>query len=176
MSKFVSETFEFCPGCGARSAKVGTSPFHCEQCDFRFYFSPATAVGGLLTNGAGELLLLIRARDPGKGKYGLPGGFADAGETLEASLTREIFEETSLKTTKVNYLCSFPNTYTYHGVTVDVLDAFYVCEVATFNDLSANPEEVQSFYVGEATEDVLSNMAFESNRKAIEVFLKRNDD
>ncbi len=116
---------------------------------------------------------MIRARDPGKGKFGLPGGFVDAGETLEDSLIREIFEETSLQATRVEYLCSFPNSYAYRESTADVLDAFYVCEVASFDDLKADPQEVQSFYLGRPDEEVLGNMAFDSNRRAIEFYLKK---
>ena len=152
---------------------VGQSPFRCASCDFGFYFSPATAVGGIIVNQKGEMLLLIRARDPGKGQYGLPGGFADAGESLETSLIREVMEETALTVTSTRYLCSFPNTYTYRGVTGDVLDAFYVCEVETFDDLVATPEEVESFYIGHPDKKVLDNLAFKSNRLAIEKYLKQ---
>ncbi len=115
--------------------------------------------------------MLIRARDPGQGKYGLPGGFVDSGETLEDSLVREVREETGLRVTKLEYLCSFPNSYTYREVAVDVLDAFFVCEVESFEDLRAQPEEVDSFYIGVPTKEVLGRMAFESNRRAIELFL-----
>jgi len=104
----------------------------------------------------------------------LPGGFVDAGETLEASLIREVYEETALTVTEFEYLCSFPNSYTYCDVTIDVLDAFYVCEVDSFDDLQAQPDEVDSFYIGFLNGDVLSQMAFESNRRAIEAFLARS--
>lgn len=172
MNQHVSETFRFCPNCGSRPSTAGSSPFRCGQCDFCFYFSPATAVGGIVVNANGELLLLIRARDPGRGKYGLPGGFADAGESLETSLIREILEETSLTVDQADYLCSFPNSYTHRGVTIDVLDAFYVCHVNSFDNLQAQPDEVASFYQGAATAEVLDQMAFDSNRRAIELYLQ----
>ncbi|MFC0239404.1 NUDIX hydrolase [Rhodopseudomonas telluris] len=44
----------------------------------------------------GRVLLVRRARSPGKGFYSLPGGRVEFGETLEAALTREIAEETAL--------------------------------------------------------------------------------
>lgn len=172
MNQHVSQTFRFCPSCGSSRSTAGDSPFHCGHCDFCFYFSPATAVGGIIVNANQELLLLIRARDPGKGKFGLPGGFADAGESLETSLVREILEETALTVDQTDYLCSFPNAYTHRGVTIDVLDAFYLCQVETFEGLIPQPDEVASFYQGAATDEVLNNMAFESNRRAIEVYLQ----
>ena len=43
------------------------------------------------------MLLVRRARSPGKGTYSLPGGRVEFGETLHAALHREVSEETSLK-------------------------------------------------------------------------------
>jgi ADP-ribose pyrophosphatase YjhB (NUDIX family) len=45
----------------------------------------------------GKLLLVRRARSPGKGHYSLPGGRVEFGETLHAALHREVDEETALK-------------------------------------------------------------------------------
>jgi 8-oxo-dGTP diphosphatase len=44
----------------------------------------------------GRVLLVRRARSPGKGLYSLPGGRVEFGETLQTALMREIAEETSL--------------------------------------------------------------------------------
>ena len=45
----------------------------------------------------GKVLLVRRARSPGKGTYSLPGGRVEFGETLHTALHREVSEETSLK-------------------------------------------------------------------------------
>ena len=45
----------------------------------------------------GRILLVRRARLPGKGFYSLPGGRVEFGESLHAALRREIDEETGLK-------------------------------------------------------------------------------
>ncbi|MCG6205514.1 NUDIX hydrolase [Rhodopseudomonas sp. HC1] len=44
----------------------------------------------------GNVLLVRRARSPGKGFYSLPGGRVEYGEPLELALSREIAEETAL--------------------------------------------------------------------------------
>lgn len=44
----------------------------------------------------GRLLLVRRARMPGKGLYSLPGGRVEFGETLEQAVVREVAEETAL--------------------------------------------------------------------------------
>ena len=50
------------------------------------------AGGGLVRNGEGELLLIFR-----RGKWDLPKGKLDEGETIEACALREVEEETGVK-------------------------------------------------------------------------------
>jgi 8-oxo-dGTP diphosphatase len=45
---------------------------------------------------SGALLLIKRLREPFKGSYALPGGFVDAGETVEHAALRELREETGV--------------------------------------------------------------------------------
>jgi 8-oxo-dGTP diphosphatase len=45
----------------------------------------------------GNILLVRRARSPGKGFYSLPGGRVEFGESLHTALHREVDEETGLK-------------------------------------------------------------------------------
>lgn len=42
----------------------------------------------------GELLLILRANEPHAGKWGLPGGFVEYGESPEDGASREFYEET----------------------------------------------------------------------------------
>jgi 8-oxo-dGTP diphosphatase len=45
----------------------------------------------------GKVLLVRRARSPGKGSYSLPGGRVEYGESLHTALRREVDEETGLQ-------------------------------------------------------------------------------
>jgi len=45
----------------------------------------------------GRVLLVRRARSPGKGFYSLPGGRVEFGESLHTALHREVDEETGLR-------------------------------------------------------------------------------
>jgi 8-oxo-dGTP diphosphatase len=58
---------------------------------------PAIAVDFVVFNSEGHLLLIQRKNQPFQGKYALPGGFVEYGETTEAAARRELHEETGLK-------------------------------------------------------------------------------
>ena len=45
----------------------------------------------------GRVLLARRARPPGAGRFSLPGGLVETGETLEAAALRELAEETGVE-------------------------------------------------------------------------------
>jgi 8-oxo-dGTP diphosphatase len=57
---------------------------------------PQLAVSAVIFR-AGKVLLVRRARSPGKGFYSLPGGRVEFGESLQQALTREVDEETGLQ-------------------------------------------------------------------------------
>ena len=57
---------------------------------------PQLAVSGVIFRD-GKVLLVRRARSPGKGFYSLPGGRVEFGESLHTALHREVDEETGLR-------------------------------------------------------------------------------
>lgn len=119
------------------------------------------------------MLFIRRARNPGKGKWGLPGGFVDAGETGEAAVVREVNEEIGLEVTSTTYLMTYPNQYDYRGVVADVIDLFYLADVVTREGISLAEEEVDHFEWAHPDEAHLTNMAFHSNRLAIEHWMQQ---
>jgi len=47
----------------------------------------------------GRVLLVRRRNPPNQGKWAIPGGLVELGETVQVAATREIFEETGLRVT-----------------------------------------------------------------------------
>ena len=60
------------------------------------YRQPALTVDAVVFDGLGRLLLIRRRNSPFKGRYALPGGFVEYGETVEMAAARELMEETGI--------------------------------------------------------------------------------
>lgn len=58
--------------------------------------SERQAVGAIVFDEAGRLLLIRRANPPSKGLWSLPGGRVENGESGEQAVVRELLEETGL--------------------------------------------------------------------------------
>lgn len=59
--------------------------------------SPLVAcVGAVVRDDAGRLLLIRRGQEPSRGRWSLPGGRVEPGETPEQAVVREVREETGL--------------------------------------------------------------------------------
>lgn len=54
------------------------------------------AAGAVVTDEQGRVLLVLRGRDPQKGRWSVPGGSVEPGETLSETAQREVLEETGL--------------------------------------------------------------------------------
>jgi ADP-ribose pyrophosphatase len=172
LSRNIESHFHFCPRCGAANRDCGAVPFHCPHCQYAHFFGPVASVAGLIVNRAGQLLMVRRARDPGQGKWGLPGGFVDRGETMEQAVARETREETGLEIIHQQYLMTYPNLYDYQGIRIPVIDLFFVCRVAEPAGVVLDASELTHFEWLRPSAAELDQMAFHSNRLAIEKWLQ----
>jgi ADP-ribose pyrophosphatase YjhB (NUDIX family) len=89
----------FCSRCGCELTlreEGGRNRLACCTCGHIVFGRFSVGVGGLLTH-QGRVLVVQRGHDPGKGRWTLPGGFAEEDESPDAAITREVLEETGLQ-------------------------------------------------------------------------------
>lgn len=87
----------YCPRCGRALAPSLTPGEGCPEDGYRWYVDPKVAVGVLVHDDAGRLLLVKRNHDPAMGAWAFPSGYVDAGEPLEVAALREVREETGVE-------------------------------------------------------------------------------
>ena len=93
----------------------------------RYPKRPIVGVGAVILD-EGKILLEKRKNAPGKGKWSIPGGLVDLGESIEQAVIREVKEETGLDVYEprlvdvVNYVSlGEQGAVRYHFVIVDYL-------------------------------------------------------
>jgi len=64
---------------------------------------PTVGVGIVIVRGC-DVLLIKRGRPPGMGKWNIPGGRQEAGETVRETAVREALEETGLHVTNLRLI------------------------------------------------------------------------
>lgn len=93
--------YKFCPRCGHALQVQEAEDHHlrpvCPQCGLIVYQNPPIAAGVIAEREDGRIVLILRGENPGRGLWGLPAGFMEVDETLEAAARRECFEETGLQ-------------------------------------------------------------------------------
>lgn len=87
--------YKFCPYCAKplsiriEEEKNGK---YCQKCNWTHYPTEHVAPAGIMLSGP-EILLVRRNKEPRKGKWQLPSGFKEWGETTLQALERELREE-----------------------------------------------------------------------------------
>lgn len=123
---------EICSNCGEKNHYGfidGNKRFHCIVCDTIHYENPKPTATIICIDDS-KILLARRAFDPGKGEWGLPGGFIELNETLEEATMRELKEETNLE-------CEFQgilSTCSHYGTIFG--DILLICVKVIVHDFS----------------------------------------
>jgi len=164
----------YCPKCGAAALRaVGSKLLRCESCGFELYLNAAAAVAGLILDSQGRLLVTVRGKEPGKGRWDLPGGFVDPGESAEEALQRETREEVGLEVTAMRYLGSCPNTYEYMGVRYATMDMGFVCQVRDISQAGPRESDIEAILFKRCTDIDLGQFAFPSLASLVGRYLDR---
>ena len=148
------ENHGFCAKCGART-KVAMAGWQrdCAVCEAR-HFPRVDPVVIMLINHGNNVLL---GRSPGlpERMFSLLAGFVEPGETVEAAVRREVFEEASIRVGRVGYLASQPWAFPS--------SLMIGCQGEAQNaDISIDPNEIET-------------ALWLSREDLMEVFAGRND-
>ena len=156
----------YCSTCGKQNEYGfidGDKRYHCRNCNSIHYQNPKPTAT-LICPKEDEVLLVQRAYEPGKGDWGLPGGFLELGETLEQGAIRELKEETNLNGKPIRLLghCSHHNT-----IFGDVLLLGIEMKIENWSELKAGDDAAvaQLFELNN-----LPSLAFSCHEQIVEMF------
>jgi ADP-ribose pyrophosphatase YjhB (NUDIX family) len=91
------EDVRYCPRCGAAAEVSYPRSIHCPSCGYGAYYNPKPVACAIPATREGTVILMRRGFEPQRGKWSMPGGFVDLGESVEDAARREVQEELSLE-------------------------------------------------------------------------------
>jgi ADP-ribose pyrophosphatase YjhB (NUDIX family) len=99
--RWIATSLRYCTRCGSPLAfgAVEGEDRHrssCASCGFISYVNPRLVVTTIPIDDAGDVILLRRGIEPGRGWWAQPGGFLEVDETVTEAAIRETLEETGL--------------------------------------------------------------------------------
>jgi len=125
---------------------------------------PSVGVGAVLIH-EGRVLLIRRGKEPLRGRWTVPGGTVELGETLEQALVREVEEETGLQVRPRESLLVFDRILraegrvSYHYVIIDYLCDYESGSPRAGSDAEdvalATPEDLGSYDLPDKTLEVV---------------------
>ena len=158
----------FCRLCGASLRALVDDRFDCTGCGEPTFLNPAPTASAIVLNDAGEVLLTKRAIEPFLGYWDLPGGFCQAGESLDEAVRRELREETGLEVAVERMIGSYPDTY--GELSTPTLNAFFLCSASGVGVPADDVAEVA--WVAVADLPPLDEIAFTCCAVALTEFLQ----
>jgi ADP-ribose pyrophosphatase YjhB (NUDIX family) len=152
----------YCSSCGAKTQTrvIGRQRLSvCDACDRIFFRNPKVVVTALIEDD-GRVLLVRRDIEPGRGLWGLPGGFVDWDEHPEQAMARECLEEIAVRVEPLELLG------VEHVITDDEGIVILPYRARLVSGVPVAADEVQQ--VGWFSPESLPPLAFPSHRKILQ--------
>jgi 8-oxo-dGTP diphosphatase len=117
--------------------------------------TPIPSVGVIVFRG-NEVLLVLRGQEPSKGKWSIPGGVVELGETIREAARREVLEECGVEIqvgdvvdVLDSILLDHEGRVQYHYVLVDLMATYVKGELRVGSDIEdarwVREDQVASF-------------------------------
>ena len=159
--------FRYCPRCATEletRPAPGPDPDRqgCPNCGWVHYDNPSPTVQAWLERD-GRFLALRRGSEPLKGRWNMPGGFVESGESGPEAIAREVMEETGLEIETEFVIGIFASAYGDGDEGEPILDVAYRCRIAG-GELEVSEESSEA---GWFTLEEFPEPAFEGERRAL---------
>lgn len=154
---------KFCSNCGGpiETRVLDDRPREvCPVCETVFYRNPLPVAASVVLNENREVLLVKRKREPHKGMWCLPIGFAETGETIGQAARRELKEETGIGGRILRLLDADSYQSDFYGDLLIV--TFELAKIEGVEQAGDDAEAVSYFPINS-----LPELAFSSNEKAL---------
>jgi len=126
---------------------------------------PMVGVGGIVLN-EGKVLLVRRGQQPGYGKWSIPGGMVELGETLTEAIKREVLEECGIEIELADVIAVLERVIRredervrYHYILIDFLGYWKGGELQPASDILearwADPSEMENLEMTDRTKQVV---------------------
>jgi ADP-ribose pyrophosphatase YjhB (NUDIX family) len=161
------EDVRFCPRCGADAEVSFPRSMSCAACGYGAFYNPKPVACAIPADPGGRVVLIRRAYEPGRGRWTMPGGFVDLGESVEQAAVRECAEELNAEVE----LDGLIGVYSRPGDRIVAI----VYAARTLGDPTATDEalEVRAFAPMEIP---WAQLAFWSDERALREYLSRTGD
>lgn len=164
------EEYRHCPLCGGKLEEREIKPGEprrlvCVRCDYVFYIDPKLAACVIIRVDE-KIVLLKRGIPPEYGKWVLPGGFVDVGETVPTAAAREAWEEVRLEVS----VGPLVGVYSYPETDVVVI----VYEAAVRQGVMQAADETLEVKLFSPLEIPWRDLAFTSTRDALTDYLGKH--
>jgi ADP-ribose pyrophosphatase YjhB (NUDIX family) len=160
------EDIHFCPRCGREPTVAFPRSITCPNCGYGAYYNPKPVACGIPSDHHGRVILMRRATEPGYGRWTMPGGFVDLGESVSEAAVREIAEELAIEV-RIGDLVGV-----YSSAKDRVVVVVYAAVALGEPQVTEEALEVRAFAADEIPWDEL---AFWSDKQALRDHLGRQD-
>lgn len=167
-----NKAYKFCPRCGGNLNPQGKNLLICSNCGFNFYINAIPCSAVIIENEKQEIMLVKRKFDPMKGYWDWPGGFFDAGESLENSVKREIKEELGIKIKLGKIIGVYEDIYKFQNIVNYTLCTIVSAKI-TGGEIRAL-DDVSEYKYFPKNQILKQKLAFAYMKKGISDYLKNS--